>query len=231
MKIVIQNVSFPFDEGCRLLKLKNEECPKQFESMLGDMWNDIIPMTFKEISTIFSSIEQRRIGIDCLGLERLVKEINPTLIDKQTLKKRTAWVNSNGDVVTKKFNDTYELYKVKGEDWGSGLDRFGLRDVHFVKCKDTSTDREYFIWVDAQEVYRANDTREGKWYSSSEDYSKLINAIQAIAWTIQTDVPKGNIEKIIRQGDCVLIKPTTKERESIRHLTEEEYKKLLVLES
>ncbi len=231
MKIVIQNVSFPFDEGCRLLKMKYEECPKQFESILGDMWNDIVPMTFKEIATTFSSIEQRRISIDCLGLERLVKEINPILINKKTLKKRTAWVNSKGDVVTKKFNDTYELYQVSAKDWANGSETSWARDVHFVKCKDTSTDREYFIWIDAQEVYRVNDTRESKWYSSGEDYGKMINAIQAIAWTIQTDVPKGNIEKIIRQGDCVLIKPTTKEREGIRHLTEEEYKELLVLES
>jgi hypothetical protein len=44
-----------------------------------------------------------------------------------------------------------------------------------------------------------------------------------------------NIEKIIRQGDCILIKPKNIElvtdNSPVRHLTEEEYKYLLVAES
>jgi hypothetical protein len=65
-----------------------------------------------------------------------------------------------------------------------------------------------------------------------------VNSIQAIAWTITTDIPKGYIEKIIRQGDCVLIKPTNDyfldkniDKDKTRHLTEEEYKTLLEVES
>jgi hypothetical protein len=99
-----------------------------------------------------------------------------------------------------------------------------------VKCKDTSTDREYFIWVDAQSVYRTNNPKQ--WLSSSSNFSKEINPIQAIAWTIQTDIKEGGIEKIVRQGDCVLIKKKkNSERGSVRHLTEKEYLKLLVAES
>ena len=61
---------------------------------------------------------------------------------------------------------------------------------------------------------------------------KPLNAIQAIAWTIQTNIPEGGIEKIVRQGDCILIKPNTTERfRGERHLTEKEYKELLVAES
>jgi hypothetical protein len=61
-----------------------------------------------------------------------------------------------------------------------------------------------------------------------------VKAIQAIAWTIQTNIEKGNIEKIVRQGDCVLIKPKNSELPTLdtpRHLTEEEYRKLMVAES
>jgi hypothetical protein len=96
-----------------------------------------------------------------------------------------------------------------------------------VKCKDTSTDREYFIWVDLNSVYRTNN--ENSW-----NFEKTkVNAIQCVAWTIQTDIEEGNIEKIIRQGDCILIKPKslTKGSGRVRHLTEKEYKELLVAES
>ena len=233
MKILIQNTEFPFNEGCRLLKLKYDECPKQFESVLGEMWNDIVPLTFKEISTKFKSIEQRRIGINCLGIERLVKEIKPTLISSKTLKKKTTWVTPKGEMITKEFDDTYELYKVDGKQWGVGVSNRGwdTKDVHYVKFKDTSTDREYMIWVDVQSVYRTNDERKDRWYNSSDDFGSKINPIQAIAWTIQTDVPKGDIKRIIRQGDCILIEPKSDKVESVRHLTEEEYLELLVLES
>jgi hypothetical protein len=82
------------------------------------------------------------------------------------------------------------------------------------------------------EVYRANDTRQSKWYSNSEDYGTMITPIQAIAWTIQTNIEKGGIEKMIRQGDCILIKKNKDANVgSTRHLTEQEYKELLVLES
>jgi hypothetical protein len=233
MKILINNVSFDYNTGCRLLKLKYEECPNTID--LQDIWEDIVPMTFKEIATTLKNIEQRRVAIQCLGLERLTKEVEPVLINTKSIKKTTAWVNPNGELVTKKFTDTYELYKVKGEMINQGIEgnRWDkLNDVHFVKCKDTSTDRDYFIWVDAQSVYQVNNDR--KWLSSDEDYGVQINAIQAIAWTIQTNVAKDNIEKIVRQGDCIMIKMKKSPGNTdvgFRHLTEVEYLELLVAES
>ena len=233
MKILINNVSFDYNTGCRLLKLKYDECPNTID--LQDIWEDIVPMTFKEIATTLKNIEQRRVAIQCLGLERLTKEVKPVLINTKSIKKTTTWVNPNGELVTKKFTDTYELYKVKGEMINQGIEgnRWDkLNDVHFVKCKDTSTDRDYFIWVDAQSVYQVNNDR--KWLSSDEDFGLQINAIQAIAWTIQTNVAKDNIEKIVRQGDCIMIKKkfsTEAIGDTLRHLTEVEYLELLVAES
>jgi sulfate adenylyltransferase subunit 1 (EFTu-like GTPase family) len=60
-----------------------------------------------------------------------------------------------------------------------------------------------------------------------------LNAIEAIAWTIQTNIGEDNIEKIVRQGDCIMIKPkNTKDAAGVvRHLTEKEYTTLLVAES
>jgi hypothetical protein len=225
MKIIVENQEFGYDLGCRLLKLKNDVCPF---NQLEDIWDDIQPLTFKEIAEL-PNLEQRRVAMVCLGIERLVKEINPKLLDSKTLKKTTTWVTDKGELITKKFNDTYELYEVDGSHFSKGLKNSWqkMQDSHFVKFKDTSTDREYMIWVDLQNVYRTNN---GRW-----DYRpEKVNAIQAIAWTIQTDIEEGNIEKIVRQGDCIMIKPIkskNKDREVVRHLTEQEYKTLLVAES
>jgi len=229
MKIIINNVEFPFNEGCRLLKLKYDKCPmKEIE----DFWEDIVPMNFKDIAVSFTNTEQRRVGILCLGLEKLVSEVNPRLIKSETIKKETTWVDENGLLQNHKFNDIYELYEVDGSIWGENERGWNIRNVHYVKCKDTSTDREYFLWVNAQDVYSANDTRESRWYSSNENYGNLITPIQSIAWTIQTDIKEGGIEKIIRQGDCIMIKkkPNAKKGD-VRHLTEKEYLTLLKEES
>ena len=228
MKIIIENVAFTYDEGCRLLKLKhNENCP--FDE-LKDIWNDIIPFTFKDIAK-FENLEQRRVGIMCLGIDRLVKEVNPTLLNSKTLSKTTSWVNESGELVTKKFKDTYELYEVNGEYFSKGLSNSWdkINDCYFVKCKDTSTDREYLIWVDLQSVYQTNNESDRWGFNKNK-----VNAIQCVAWTIQTDIAEGNIEKIIRQGDCILIKPKDilkSGKVTTRHLTEKEYKTLLVAES
>jgi hypothetical protein len=101
-----------------------------------------------------------------------------------------------------------------------------------VKCKDTSTDREYLIWVDINNVWNVvteNNKNLNRWEFNIKD----IDAIDCIAWTIQTDIPKGRIEKIVRQGDCIMIKPKGK-YETLgreRHLTSKEYLELLVAES
>ena len=100
-------------------------------------------------------------------------------------------------------------------------------DVYYVRCKDTSTDREYLIWVNIRDVLSTND--KSSWSYKDED----LCAIEAIAWTIQVDVKEGDIDSILRQGDCILVKP--KEGVEIlsrpRHLKVDEYRNLLVAES
>ncbi len=224
-KIIVENTVFDYDLGCRLLKLKHSECP--FPE-LEDVWEHIEPLSFKEIAK-FKNLEERRVGILCLGIEKLVKEISPKLVNSVTLKKNTTWINEKGELETKAFDDTYELYKVEGKHFTGGLERWQtMEDCYYIKCKDTSTDREYLIWVDIRSVYRTNIDKN----SWGIDVDK-INAIQCVAWTIQTNVPEGNIKEIIRQGDCILIRPNGeyKPLDEPRHLTEKEYRKLLVAES
>jgi hypothetical protein len=85
------------------------------------------------------------------------------------------------------------------------------------------------LWVDLRSVYRTNN--DERW--DFTDIIEKVNAIDCIAWSIQTDIALGNIEKIVRQGDCIMIKPldASKERTRVRHLTTMEYKTLLVAES
>jgi hypothetical protein len=227
MKIVISNVAFDYNIGCKLLKAKYKDVPF---GNLDDIWDDIVPITFKEIATQITNIEQRRVAIGCIGLEEIAREVNPTLVKKETLSKQTTWVTPEGEMVQHKFKDTYELFKVEGKKWSEGTDRnWGANDVYFLRFKDTSTDREYMLWVDAESVARTNNKNQG-WFSSSQ--REHITPIQAIAWTFQTNVPVGKIEKIVRQGDCIMIKRTGNDLlDTPRHLTEEEYRELLVAES
>lgn len=225
-KIVIQNVVFPFDLGCRVLKLKGGDCP--FDE-IADFWNDIEPLRFKDIAML-ENLEQRRIGIEHLGIDNIVSEVNPILLDKTTLKKTTTWINEFGVEETINFDDTYELYKVSNNVLLSQEPNSWRRETfsYYVKFKDTSTDREYLIWVDLDSVFRTN---YGGW-KSIEDMEKIVTAIDCIAWTITTNVLEGDIKRILRQGDCVLIEPKTRENLSIqRHLTTKEYKTLLEVES
>lgn len=229
MEIIIENISFPYDIGCRVIKAKYTDCP--FEE-LAEIWEDIKPVEFKEIAQKLPNLEQRRIAINCLGIDKLVKEIEPVLLDSRRIEKTTAWVKDDGTLETREFVDTYELYQVDSIALGLNNPRSSTQAnyFHYIRCKDTSTDREYLLWVDASSVYRENSG--DRWGSSSTNWGERINAIQAIAWTIQTDIEQGSIEKIIRQGDCILIKEKPKaKRCTTRHLTEQEYRELLVAES
>lgn len=106
-----------------------------------------------------------------------------------------------------------------------------MSDAYYVKCKDTSTDRKYLIWVDVNSVWNVkceNDKNLNRWQFDV----RKIDAIDCIAWTIQTNIPQGNIEKIVRQGDCIMIKPKGKyDTIGERHLSSAEYLNLLVAES
>jgi hypothetical protein len=227
MKIVIENTKFPFDLGCKLLKLRYNDCPYE---QLEDIWDSIVPATFQEISEL-ENLEQRRVGIVCLGIDRIAEQVKPRLVDSQTIEKVSNFINKDGKIVKEKFSDTYELYEVKGEQFSAKVDKWRtMDDCYFVKFKDTSTDRKYMIWIDPRSVFRTNPNKQKGWYEGIED----INAIQSIAWTIQTNVAEGNIKEILRQGDCIFVKPKDSSLPLLdrpRHLTEKEYRKFLVAES
>lgn len=224
MKIIIDNFPFDFDFGCRVLKTKSNVCPF---SELSHFWDEIKPLSFKDIANI-ENIEGRRVALLHYGIDRLISEIEPRLVNKSTIKKTTTWVEPDGNLKTVNFNDTYELFAVSSEIVGIN----NSFDVYYVRCKDTSTNRFYHIWIDPVSVLKTNKPESMINFWWRDEYENQINAIQAIAWTIQTNLSVNNIKKIIRQGDCILLKPKKKEENNlVRHLTEKEYLEFLVAES
>lgn len=213
-KIIVNGIIFNFDLGCKLLKKKHGNTP--FKG-LEDFWDEIQPITMNDIFSL-ENVEQRQVALSVFGLEEIAQKFG-TLVDSQTIAKQTTWVNENGELETVNFNDTYELYEIKAKEWAG---QNGV-SFHFIKFKDTSTDRQYMLWVDKNAIHKTNNLNWGD----------EINAIQAIAWTFQTTIEEGGIVEIVRQGDCILYRP--KEGAvidgTVRHLTENEYRELITLES
>jgi hypothetical protein len=218
MDIIIDNVKFPLSIGKSVLKNKYTQCP--FPEF-SEEWDSIIPQTFSQIASEKLSMEQRRIAISHLGIERLVDEVDPTLVSSETLHKTVQWIDEKNQSYIHNYEDTYSLFAIDVEKINPDARRFRSEGkVHYIEMKDTSTNRRYLIWVDIDSVKHTNDSKE-------------VNPIACIAWTIMTNVPEGGIDKIVRQGDCVLVKalPDVEPTKKLRHLTEKEYRTLLVAES
>lgn len=231
---VVDNVEFDHKVGMRVLRMKHREIPASIKGRhfvsgskvmeTDKAWEEATPMSFAEIGAI-KNLEQRRIAFKYLDMEALVNGSKVKKEASETLKKKTTWVNPEGKLENHEFEDTYELWSIDATDL-IGSNRRSMR-FYYVRMKDTSTDREYMIWVDRDDVARVNNTNNP-------------SPIACIAWTIQTTVPAASVKRIIRQGDCILVEPKAEHVEKLeknkakaqqRHLTEQEYRKLLELES
>jgi hypothetical protein len=238
MKIIVNNREFPYETGVRLLRTKNEEC--QFPE-IADIWNEIKPLSFADIGLLFTDDMDKRYAFSCLGIERILEGIEPVLISSASLEKKTSWVREDGSVHIHTYSDVYELYAVRWTDLYTDtpykkVSSLNKRRNHFVKFRDTSIQKEYMIWLNIVDVYRTNNQdfpSDDIAKVSLRKLEKLINPIQAIAWTITTDIATGGIVKILRQGDCILIqqKPDAIKLNIPRHLTEAEYLDLMSAES
>jgi hypothetical protein len=207
---------------------------------LEDIWDSIVPPTFQDIVRDTHNVEARRVALNCLGLERMKEQLNVRLINEESIAKTTMWVTESGELVEHKFDDTYRLYELNGEDLFRDIDNDWRSPInkgekfYYITCKDTSTDREYLLWVDIYSVYmtKQKDTWSS-WASQQREAPKVVNAIDCVAWTITTDIAEGYISHILRQGDCILVKPKGgyERLKHHRHLTADEYRTLLLAES
>jgi hypothetical protein len=198
-----------------------------FRDFVESMWEDIIPVTVEEALSQ-SNTEDRRIYFDAIGVQKLFKELNPTLRDKQTIKKkRTRW-DDNNDSYEYEFEDVYELYEIDGKKlYETDNYRRLPMPVYAVRCWCTTTNREYWIYVNAT---AATGNINFGWRNPEPDEIVDYDAIRAIAWTIRLDVK--NPERIYRQGDIIVAKlsPDYKQTDSY-HLSKEQYLSLMYSET
>lgn len=235
-KIVVDRYKFDFDLGLKILKAKykdinvfKEKCyiSKPLLKRITDEWDGVKNITVNEALGL-ENIEARRICFRHIGVDNVFKELEPELMDKQVLNKNTK-VNDKGDLEA--FEDTYELYKVKGDKVLQGVaDNFrrGGVDFFILRCKCTSSDREYLIYI--QDIWGENGRARA---GANVAVGKKPDAIEAVAWTIQVEVEEKDIDYIIRQGDCIIVK-TNKENYkkcAQRHISKKEYLEKVKFES
>lgn len=196
----------------------------EFRDFVREMWDQIEPVTVKEALAI-PNTETRRLYFDCIGVQKLFKELKPELVNHQEIKKkRTRW-DDNNDPYEYVFTDIYELYRIEGKKLFE-KDRWGREPnpVYAVRCWCTTTNREYWLYVNEEAA-----TGE-RWWGSDGPKPKDFDAIRAIAWTIRIDI--SNPERIYRQGDIIVVKESAKsETRSQYHLGKEEYLELMYSET
>jgi hypothetical protein len=133
--IVSNRTGFTLSEALSLWKAKYldikdlkkdmiiHESLEDFGNFIEEIWADIKPVTVKE-ALAKENAEERRVYFDCIGIQKLFRELEPVLVDRQVInKKRTKWDDKN-DPVEYKFEDVYELYEIDGsklfdkDQWG-----------------------------------------------------------------------------------------------------------------
>lgn len=182
---MIELLEFEFD-----IKLPSEEIVKSW----------IEPFTVKEALGLANE-EQKRIAMSVFNAEQILSDGDLKSVGKETLTKtHPRWtVGADGEMSeeTVTFEDTYELFI------GNINNSRGVNAVYgIVKCKDTSTEREYYLFVDV--ATKRDRNRE------ILEYTK--DPIEAIALTFRLPVPheKLNIDdvydSIYRQGDVIMSK-------------------------
>lgn len=134
---------------------------------VNQLYGSIQALSVKE-ALCFNNIEQRMLAIRLFSPQELLIELNPILLDSQTIEKKQIRWTKDLKAYTNIFLDTYNLYKLSGQllvekalkNWQK------TSDIYIVECKCTSTNKKYFLFV-PPEVGENKD------------------AIQAIAWTMQ----------------------------------------------
>lgn len=199
-----------------------------FDQFVQECWNKIKPVTVEE-ALMLENTEERRTYFDAIGIEKLFKQLDPTLLDRQVIKKKRQRWDDEFKEYTYEFEDVYELYEIDGEKLYD-KDRWGNKPNHVyaVRCWCTTTNREYWLYV-TKEAAIGQDW----WHTNPKDEP---DAIRAIAWTVRVDVPEENIEKIYRQGDIIVVKMTDAAKHTEHtfrpyHLTKEQYLEKMYSES
>lgn len=224
-RIVVDGQDFESNIGIKILKAKygtfenfrtskTSYMSKKGADLIKESMENASDLTIQEALSI-KNLEARRVCFRYIGIDKIFKELEPELVDSQTIQKSTR-VSKEGEL--EPFEDKYELYRVKGQKLNEGEQSSWRRvtDFYILRCSCTSTGREYLIYI--QDMWARSGSKP--------------DAIEAVAWTIQIEVPETHVEKIVRAGDCIMVKPKAGYVKcSLRHISKEEYLTKLVAES
>lgn len=196
------------------------ESLNDFDQFVQECWNKIESFTVEDALKV-ENTEERRVYFDAIGIEALFKQLNPTLLDRQVVKKsRTRWDDELVEY-THEFEDVYELYQIDGKKLFD-KDRWGNEPnpVYAVRCWCTTTNREYWLYVPREAALGS------RWWADDVQ----PDAVRAIAWTVRISIT--DPEKIYRQGDIIVVKESsTSVERTPYHLTKEQYLSLIVSET
>jgi hypothetical protein len=241
---LVDGVSFPFVTGLRLMRDRADKsvgehskeqfgiCMWQFDFVYEKEFAPYVHyldnFTVKEALALENS-EQIRVAMEMFTPEEVVSEGGLELVATETVfKKQKGWTISKEHGLEEKtleYEDTYTLYK------GEVNTPIGKNIYGVVKCKDTSTEREYYLFSD---IALERDENNAVLHITEDP-------IEAIARTIRIPVPHQSLEihdvyeNIQRQGDVVMAKPKPEyidaEMTIDKPLNREQYLTMIVAES
>lgn len=223
MKININGILFDEEVGKRVLKLKYEHCP--FPELEAE-WENIEVGTLASLSRALKNMEQRRVAFQYFDMDRLARETPGELVSREAIIRKTSWVMPDGSVQKEHYKEELFLYSIDKKSLGIPQSIF-YRDtyLYYVMYMDPFTDHGHILWVDGTDV-----ACEKRIWDEDMTWTSKINAVQAYAWTIKTNIEEGGINCIFRQGDCILLKRSKHARRYVdRRLTENEYRTLPVV--
>lgn len=87
MGVFIDGIAFETELGKRLPKMRFGYHPPEGMEMI---WNGIPPISFGEAMALCPNSIKRRVAFSCFGVERLLIESSPVLMDTQMVKIRPA---------------------------------------------------------------------------------------------------------------------------------------------
>lgn len=129
-------------------------------------YEELSAMTVGEALAL-PNAEQRMIALTVFDPEEFISAINAELLDEQSISKKQIRWDEALKPYAHNYVDSYSLYKISAFELG--LENIARTpSIYFVKCRCTSTDKIYYLYV-PESVAESND------------------AIEAIAWTYRFD--------------------------------------------
>lgn len=146
-----------------VLSLFTQEENRRF---IQTQYDELTAMTVGEALAL-PNAEQRMIALTVFDPEEFIAAINAELLNEQSISKKQIRWNEALQPYEHNYTDTYSLYKISAFELG--LENIARTpSIYFVKCRCTSTDKIYYLYV-------------------PESVAESGDAIEAIAWTYRFD--------------------------------------------